>query len=158
VPNSQVKDPNKLTVYGSSGTDDHACYHLAHFKCLKDFIDFEVNERFQHVASLKMFSDCKSQDEKGRLAWIRKFNAGKIDFDWEQFHKDYGYATCGVACQRQLRYIHEDDLRTYRSKPLWMEWELEEKMAKKHEERQIKLFYQGRRRPGTLSYFVFIHD
>jgi hypothetical protein len=45
----------------------------------------------------------------------------RVDFD-----KDYKYAICGVAFKKQLRYIHKDDLRTYRSIPLWKEWELEE--------------------------------
>jgi hypothetical protein len=52
---------------------------------------YYVTEKFQNVARLRMFSDSKVQDEKGRLTWIRKFNARKIDFDWEEFNKDYGY-------------------------------------------------------------------
>jgi hypothetical protein len=113
LPNFEVTDREGMMVYGSD-LNNKTCYHLMHYKCMKEFIERSTEEHFQKIAILKMYEACNGQGERERPQWVCKFNRGEVSFDWEGFTKEWAYARCGL-CDAKLVFIQEDDFRTWRS-------------------------------------------
>jgi hypothetical protein len=113
--NCDLEDEEMMTAYASSGGPGHAvsCFHLAHLKCLKEYLEFHSKENLNEWARLEALRTGRGETEDEYEKWVEEVNAGKVPIDWNEVTWETEYAWCWLRCQK-FRRIHLDDGREFR--------------------------------------------